>query len=530
MNNYLKVAVLQLECFSFENRDNCRKHIFEMISRALIQKPDIILLPECSYPSYYLNYWNTDVETEIESIISELAHIAKENSIYIACGLPEVVDKREGTGSKEVFYNSIYVLDSTGNIACIGRKRFLWHFDSMWFSPGDISAAFDTKWGKIGLMICADGRMPEIVQSLKLQGCKLILNSTNWVCNGRHKETLSNPQSDYLMSVRARESGAWIAAANKVGIEEDFIVYCGNSMVVDPNGNVIKKADSCSPNIMICNIPLDSTSGEILCHEDIFSDNCLNNQFEIIDITQNTEKKEFDDYIYIAVSQIGINKNECKAEDIINKINFSRTKADVVKADMLILTVDLKNVEVLKDLLSYKEFCMKILNNLLPSKCDVLIHFNFKNVVYFDFYIKEDSCNNIIELSGPTVLKADDLMIGVVNRESLLTCDLTRSMMIAGSQVVIWMCDNCDKDYANFSRARAMENRIYTVCMNGVIQQDSNYAYNSIICDPDGRIIAETFDNTEQMICTYLDIKLTERKSVAPGTDVLKTSFDFRQI
>ena len=197
---------------------------------------------------------------------------------------------------------------------------------------------------------------------------------------------------------------------------------------------------------------------------------------------------------------------------------------------MLILTVDLKNVEVLKDLLSYKEFCMKILNNLLPSKCDVLIHFNFKNVVYFDFYIKEDSCNNIIELSGPTVLKADDLMIGVVNRESLLTCDLTRSMMIAGSQVVIWMCDNCDKDYANFSRARAMENRIYTVCMNGVIQQDSNYAYNSIICDPDGRIIAETFDNTEQMICTYLDIKLTERKSVAPGTDVLKTSFDFRQI
>ena len=105
---------------------------------------------------------------------------------------------------------------------------------------------------------------------------------------------------------------------------------------------------------------------------------------------------------------------------------------------------------------------------------------------------------------------------------------------LAGAQLVVWMCDGSDQDYVAFARTRAMENRIYTVCMNGCAKREhaeaNDRGYNSLICDPDGKIIAETFEDTEQMICTYLDLSVTERKTVVPGTDVKKEAFSFRQV
>ncbi|EOI0587481.1 TPA: hypothetical protein R2P05_000314 [Campylobacter jejuni] len=41
--------------------------------------------------------------------------------------------------------------------------------------------AFDTPWGKMGMMVCYELRFPEIARSLALQGAKLILVPTAWV-------------------------------------------------------------------------------------------------------------------------------------------------------------------------------------------------------------------------------------------------------------------------------------------------------------------------------------------------------------
>ena len=534
----LRVAALQINGFSFDDRDECRAHIFEMILKALKHNPDIVLLPECSYPSYCLRQWNEHIEKEIESILDELSNVAKGNDVYIACGLPEVVlDEREAS-TENVIFNSLYVVDHTGEITAIGRKRFLWHFDSDWFVPGTMSTVFDTKWGRIGLMVCADGRDPEILQSLRLQGCKMILNSTNWVCNGRDRDKLSNPQADYLMSVRARETGSWIVAANKVGIEDGFIVYCGNSMVVNPEGQVVARAGSRLPDVIIYDIPLNDTSNEILCGDDGLDDVPMHQPFTMINLNENAGKMELKtaDYIYIAAAQTGINCRKCRIEDVVSKVDIMCLRAKTCKADMLILDVDLRHVDEYEDEpdISYHNLAMSIVDKMTCCPVDTLLHMKFDSSTAFDVFICSNTDCNVTLLTCPIILQTDKFRFGVIDGSQFLNYDLSRTMMIAGAQLVVWMCDGSDQDYVAFARTRAMENRIYTVCMNGCAKREhaepNDRGYNSLICDPDGKIIAETFEDTEQMICTYLDLSVTERKTVVPGTNVKKEAFSFRQV
>ncbi|GAH78102.1 unnamed protein product, partial [marine sediment metagenome] len=71
-----------------------------------------------------------------------------------------------------------------------------------------------------------------------------MLDLTNWVTSGFEKETLTNPQVEYMIPTRALENRVWIIAANKVGMEVKSILYCGKSAVFTPDGEVAKIASS----------------------------------------------------------------------------------------------------------------------------------------------------------------------------------------------------------------------------------------------------------------------------------------------
>src|SRR3989304_4331510 len=89
--------------------------------------------------------------------------------------------------------------------------------------PAAQAPGFHTSIGCLGLMICADGRLPEIARTLALRGAQLIVNPTAWVSTARDRRLLTNPQYEYMIPVRALENGVWIASANKVGTEEESI-------------------------------------------------------------------------------------------------------------------------------------------------------------------------------------------------------------------------------------------------------------------------------------------------------------------
>lgn len=158
-----------------------------------------------------------------------LAEAAKKHGYWIAAGL--AVPGEGGT-----LTNSGVVFGPDGEIRGQYDKSFLWHFDSTWFKRGTSFPVFETEFAKFGILICADGRIPEDARMLALAGAEVIVDLTAWVSGGPSVSQLMNVQCEYMMPVRAYENGVWVVAADKWGTEDGTIIYAGRSSVFDPRG------------------------------------------------------------------------------------------------------------------------------------------------------------------------------------------------------------------------------------------------------------------------------------------------------
>ena len=135
--------------------------------------------------------------------------------------------------------NSGVVFGPDGEIHGRYDKTFLWHFDATWFRHGGDFPVFDAGFARFGVLICADGRQPEVARSLAVNGAEVILDLTAWVSWGRTVAELSTTQCEYLMPARAFENGVWVAAADKWGPEDGTIIYAGRSSVIAPSGETL---------------------------------------------------------------------------------------------------------------------------------------------------------------------------------------------------------------------------------------------------------------------------------------------------
>ena len=224
------------------------------IAAAAARGARIAVLPECTYPGYVLlarRIPGGDVAAT--RALRSISAAAKRHRIAVCIG----VAIRAGDGALR---NEAVFFDATGAALARHAKLLLWNFDSAWFAPGRDVLPFDTEFGRLGMMICADGRMPEIARSLALRGAWLVLDPTAWVGNGAAYERMHNPQVEYMMRVRARENGIWLAAADKCGSEHSAVHYVGQSMIVAPDGSVVTSAGAAEPAIIVADVPRPAQS------------------------------------------------------------------------------------------------------------------------------------------------------------------------------------------------------------------------------------------------------------------------------
>ena len=147
--------------------------------------------------------------------------------------------------------NAALLIDATGAVRIRAAKRFLWHFDHAWFVPG---ARSDVS-GDVGILVCADARLPEIGADLAARGARIIANPTAWVTSAPPPEG-TNSQADFLWRVRALENGVAAIAATKVGTEADAVIYAGRSQIVAPDGEVVALASATEPELLVADIEL----------------------------------------------------------------------------------------------------------------------------------------------------------------------------------------------------------------------------------------------------------------------------------
>ena len=199
-------------------------------------KPDLLVLPECAYPAYLIgdaeNFRQTDTldNGQLEAMLSAKA---KQYQMHIVCGFVE--------DDGQVLRNAAMLLDPDGKRIGTYRKNFLWGADNDVFEPGEDLPVFDTRIGKIGMVICADSRAPENIARLVIDGAQLIAVPTCWINVANSPDRYENPQAEFLISARAKEFGVPFVCANKFGWESDRLGYCGRSLVVDGEGTVVNE-------------------------------------------------------------------------------------------------------------------------------------------------------------------------------------------------------------------------------------------------------------------------------------------------
>lgn len=202
-----------------------------LVTEAAEQGVNILVFPELSLSGYEANEDNTMHREFAETIpgpaTEEIAALTKKLDIYVILGMPE-----RDVDDADVCYISCPLLGPDG---LIGNYRKL-HLgtpplfrESLCFTGGDGVPVFTTRYGPIGIQICADFWVfPELSRILMLKGARIIVNSTaSMTMPGRPFFITS------MTAARATENMVYTASANLVG-KEHTLSYYGHSTIAGP--------------------------------------------------------------------------------------------------------------------------------------------------------------------------------------------------------------------------------------------------------------------------------------------------------
>ncbi|HUY40683.1 MAG TPA: carbon-nitrogen hydrolase family protein [Candidatus Dormibacteraeota bacterium] len=246
MARTLRVAALQLRAHDRRSFEQAFRGIERSVDDAAADA-DLVVLPEGTVPAYVLGDSDVD-DIGIDRAVARLCEIAARRAAVIVAG----VATRDGSQ----LYNAGVVIDSDGRVAGRADKVFLWHFDRRWFAAGTQVAPIHTSIGRLGVLVCADGRMPEIARALVDGGAEMLVMPTAWVSSGRDPNALENPIADLLAPMRAYENGVPFAAADKCGVEREMVLYCGKSQILSDSGDVLAIAGEREPQCIVATVEL----------------------------------------------------------------------------------------------------------------------------------------------------------------------------------------------------------------------------------------------------------------------------------
>ncbi len=233
----LNIGIVQLEVS--ENKSDNLKRAEEMVLAASRKGAEIIALPEmfnCPYQQEFFPLFAEEIENG--ETVAFLSRMARKTGAYLIGGsIPE----RDGVN----IYNTSLSFDPQGNIIARYRKMHLFDiaipgqiefYESAILSPGDELAAFNTKYGIFGVLICYDLRFPELFRLMIEQGVigVVLPAAFNMTTGPAHWET--------LFKARAIDNQLYMIGISPARNEKANYIAYGHSLIVDPWGEIIWKA------------------------------------------------------------------------------------------------------------------------------------------------------------------------------------------------------------------------------------------------------------------------------------------------
>jgi predicted amidohydrolase len=213
----VRLAAIHLRPSGKSPADNCRDYA-PLIEEAAKQKADLVVLGET------LTYFGThksmvEAAEPVPGPSTEyFGQLAKKNNLYIVAGLVE----RDG----HLIYNVAALLAPNGELAGKYRKVCLPRGEvEAGVAPGDDYPVFQTRFGKVGMMVCYDGFFPEVARHLSNRGAEVIAWPV-WGCN------------PMLASARACENHVYVVSSTYEDISRNWML----TAVYDHQGKTIALA------------------------------------------------------------------------------------------------------------------------------------------------------------------------------------------------------------------------------------------------------------------------------------------------
>ncbi|GEP41008.1 carbon-nitrogen hydrolase family protein [Brevifollis gellanilyticus] len=216
----VRLATIHLQPKQGKNPEDKPPQFAPLIAEAAKQKADLVVLPET------LTYYGTGkpMEASAEAIpgpsTEYFGKLAKEHDLYIVAGLVE----REG----KTLYNTSALIGPDGKMVGKYRKVTLPRSEvEHGITPGRDYPVFETRFGKVGMMICYDGFFPEVARALTIKGAEVIAWPV-WGCN------------PMLASARACENHVYVVSSTYTDDKQYHWMISG---IFDHYGDVLAKAN-----------------------------------------------------------------------------------------------------------------------------------------------------------------------------------------------------------------------------------------------------------------------------------------------
>ncbi|MEJ7606735.1 MAG: carbon-nitrogen hydrolase [Bryobacteraceae bacterium] len=243
-----RVGLAQFAC-SKDANGNLEKAI-ESIREAAAQGAEIVCLPELFRSQYFCREENADLFDLAESIpgpsTEAIGKVAEEHSVVVIASLFE----RRAAG---LYHNTAAVVNADGSLLGIYRKMHIpddpLYYEKFYFTPGDTGFLnFDTRYGRIGTLVCWDQWYPEAARLSSLSGANILFYPTAIGWHPAEKEEYGAAQLDAWQTMQrahAISNGIYVCAVNRIGFEgpqDSGLEFWGSSFVSDPFGRVMAQA------------------------------------------------------------------------------------------------------------------------------------------------------------------------------------------------------------------------------------------------------------------------------------------------
>jgi N-carbamoylputrescine amidase len=261
-SSILRLGLLQSSA-SADPRDNLKRTV-ALVERAAKAGAKIICTQELFRSQYFCqneDHANFKLAESIPGPSTDaFCKLAKKHRVVIIASLFE----KRAAG---LYHNTAAIIDADGSLLGIYRKMHIpddpLFYEKFYFTPGDLGfRAWQTKYAKLGVLICWDQWYPEGARLTALQGADILFYPTaiGWHPSEKQKYGVNQHGAwETIQRAHAVANGCFVAVVNRIGLEQpiggDGLEFWGQSFVAGTSGQILSKASVNREEVLV--VPID---------------------------------------------------------------------------------------------------------------------------------------------------------------------------------------------------------------------------------------------------------------------------------